>query len=334
MTNFQGEYMSNRIEPESGSMTSEHTTVPAIEMLDLCKTFGTFRAVDHLTLTVQRGEIFGLLGPNGAGKTTTIDMLSGLSTPTSGEVRVMGYQVHRNARVVRRLLGAVPQETALYEELSAWANLNFHADLFGVPYKEKKERITTMLMLVQLLERKGSPVRTFSGGMKRRLALARALLHNPELIYLDEPTLGVDVQSRRAIWDYILALREQGKTVLITTNYLEEAQVLCGRLAIIDHGKLVALDTPEHLKQTYGGSVVDLETENPITHVEALRILPGVREAKQEGKHLTITTQEMHNVVPQIINLVSQESKLRDIAMREPTLDEIFLRLTGTTLRD
>jgi daunorubicin resistance ABC transporter ATP-binding subunit len=327
--------MSNEIPQQVAQLTRPPQEVaPAIEMIDLCKTFGTLRAVDHLTLSVQRGEIFGLLGPNGSGKTTTIDMLSGLSIPTSGEVRVMGYNVRRDARAVRRLLGAVPQETALYEELSAWANMDFHAELFGVPRKEKKERITAMLQLVQLLERKDSPVRTFSGGMKRRLALARALLHDPQLIYLDEPTLGVDIQARRAIWDYILSLRDQGKTVLITTNYLEEAQALCERIAIIDHGKLVAVDRPEHLKQTHGGSVVELETERPIVALEELRALPGVREVRQDGTHLTIATQGVHNVVPQIINLVSQESELRDIAVREPTLDEIFLRLTGTALRD
>jgi len=230
--------------------------VPAIEIIDLCKTFGSLQAVDHLSLTVQQGEIFGLLGPNGSGKTTTINMISGLSTPTSGQVKVIGYDVRRDARRVHQLLGSVPQETALYEELSAWTNMDFHADLFGIPRKEKKERIIKMLELVQLLDRKNSRVSTFSGGMKRRLALARALLQDPQLIYLDEPTLGVDVQSRRAIWDYILSLREQGKTILITTNYLEEAQVLCDRLAIIDHGKLIAVDTPEDLKQNYGGSVL------------------------------------------------------------------------------
>ena len=307
---------------------------PAIEMIDLCKTFGTLRAVDHLSLEVERGEIFGLLGPNGSGKTTTINMLSGLSVPTSGEVRVMGYEVRRHARSVRQILGAVPQETALYEELSAWANMEFHADLFGIPRKEKKERIITMLGLVQLLDRKDSPVRTFSGGMKRRLALARALLHDPQLIYLDEPTLGVDIQARRAIWDYILSLRDQGKTVLITTNYLEEAQALCERLAIIDHGKLVAMDTPQHLKQTYGGSVVEVETAWPSGAREALQAVAGVKEVKQEGTHLTVTTEGVHNVVPQIINLITQESELRDLVVREPTLDEIFLRLTGTALRD
>src|SRR5579859_7320074 len=267
------------------------TGVPAIEMIDLCKSFGSFRAVDHLSLTVRRGEIFGLLGPNGSGKTTTINMVSGLSVPTSGEVRVLGYDVRQQARQVRQLLGAVPQETALYEELSAWTNMDFHADLFGIPRKEKKVRITRLLELVQLLDRKDSRVGTFSGGMKRRLALARALLHDPRLIYLDEPTLGVDVQARRAIWDYILALRDQGKTVLITTNYLEEAQALCDRLAIIDHGKLIVVDTPENLKRTYGGSVVELETTQPITVVEELRALAGVKDVVQEGNRLKITTE-------------------------------------------
>jgi ABC-2 type transport system ATP-binding protein len=327
--------MSSKITQDTSLARSvPDNAMPAIEMIDLTKTFGTFKAVDHLTLTVQQGEIFGLLGPNGSGKTTTINMVSGLSVPTSGEVKVLGYDVRRNARQVRQILGAVPQETALYEELSAWDNMDFHADLFGVPRKEKKERITRILELVQLLDRKGSRVSTFSGGMKRRLALGRALLHDPQLIYLDEPTLGVDVQARRAIWDYILSLRDQGKTVLITTNYLEEAQALCERLAIIDHGKLIAVDTPEHLKQTYGGSVIEVETVSPSNAVAEIRALEGVQEVAQDRTHLKITTQGVNNVVPQIINILSREGEIRDIAVREPNLDEIFLRLTGTALRD
>jgi daunorubicin resistance ABC transporter ATP-binding subunit len=310
------------------------STVAAIELRTLSKTFGQLRAVDRLTLTVEQGEIFGLLGPNGSGKTTTINLISGLVTPTSGEVQVMGYQMPRLARTIRQMLGTVPQETALYEELSAWDNLDFHADLFGIPKKEKQERIMQMLELVQLQERKWSRVGTFSGGMKRRLALARALLHDPQLLYLDEPTLGVDVQSRRAIWDYILSLRDQGKTVLITTNYLEEAQALCERIAILDHGKLIAVDTPEHLKQTYGGSVVELETAQPSTVVDDIRQLRGVQEVIQEGIGLTVTTRGGSDVVPQIITLVTRHGELRQIAVREPTLDEIFLRLTGTALRD
>src|SRR6266702_1892340 len=309
-------------------------SVPAIEMVELCKDFGKFRAVDHLTLTVQQGEIFGLLGPNGSGKTTTINMVSGLSVPTGGEVSVMGYNVRRDARRIRQILGSVPQETALYEELTAWTNLDFHADLFGVPRREKKERIIRMLELVQLLDRKDSRVGTFSGGMKRRLALGRALLHDPQIIYLDEPTLGVDIQARRAIWDYILTLKEQGKTTLITTNYLEEAQALCDRLAIIDHGRLVAVDTPDHLKQQYGGSVIEVETAAPSAAMERLRALPGVKEVEQDGGRLKITPRGSGVLVPQIISLLSQEGEIRDIAVREPNLDEVFLRLTGSALRD
>jgi ABC-type multidrug transport system ATPase subunit len=170
--------------------------------------------------------------------------------------------------------------------------------------------------------------------MKRRLALARALLHNPQLVYLDEPTLGVDVQARRAIWDYVLSLRDQGKTILITTNYLEEAQALCGRLAIIDHGKLIAEDSPEHLKQTFGGAVVELETVQPSNALAELRRLPGVKNVEQEGNRFKITTEGIDQIVPHIVNLVSQENALRDIVVREPNLDEIFLRLTGKALRD
>lgn len=314
------------------------TILPALEIRDLRKTFGKFTAVDGLSLTILQGEIFGLLGPNGSGKTTTINMISGLSKPTGGEIKVLGYDVRRDIRQIRQILGAVPQETALYEELSAWTNLNFHADLFGIPRKEKKERITNVLKLVQLLDRKDSRVGTFSGGMKRRLALGRALLHEPQLVYLDEPTLGVDVQARRAIWDYILNLREQGKTVLITTNYLEEAQALCDRLAIIDHGKLVALDTPQQLKQLYGAQVVDLEIAGPCEQVEQIRALPGVKDVSitsvPDGCRLQVITEGGNHLVPQIINLASKEAALRDISVRDPNLDEIFLHLTGASLRD
>ncbi len=326
--------MGKEVTPAMLSAQTEATGTLAIEVKELCKSFGSFRAVDHLSLEVRQGEIFGLLGPNGSGKTTTINLISGLSTPTSGEVRVLGYDVRQNARQVRQILGSVPQETALYEELSAWTNMDFHADLFGIPRREKKARITRLLELVQLLDRKDSRVGTFSGGMKRRLALARALLHDPQLLYLDEPTLGVDVQARRAIWDYVLALRDQGKTVLITTNYLEEAQVLCERLAIIDHGKLIAVDTPEHLKQTYGGSVIEVETAQPVTDIAALRALPGINDVKQDGTHLKIAAQGTSNIAAEVINILSQECEIKEIAIREPNLDEIFLLLTGTALRD
>jgi ABC-2 type transport system ATP-binding protein len=312
----------------------------AIEIISLSKSFGNFRAVDNLTFNVGQGEIFGLLGPNGSGKTTTINMISGLSGQTSGEIRIMGLDVTRNARQVHRMLGFVPQETALYEELSAWRNMDFHADLFGVPRAEKKQRIVKLLEMVQLLDRKDSLVSTFSGGMKRRLAIARALLHEPKLIYLDEPTIGVDVQARRVIWDYIHTLREQGKTVLITTNYLEEAEALCDRLAIIDHGKLIVLETPDRLKQIHGGRVIDVETVDPSIALNALmpKLLPytlsDILTIDEDGNFLKITVRGQDSLVAEIINLLSQKNEIKKITLREPNLDEIFLKLTGSALRD
>lgn len=314
-------------------MTNQ-TPAAAVEIVHLVKRFGNFTAVDDLSLQVEAGEIFGLLGPNGSGKTTTVNMVSGLSIPTSGQVRVMGYDLRTQTRQVRQVLGTVHQETALYEELSAWRNLDFHAELFGMAGPQKKARIEKMLELVQLSDRKNSRVSTFSGGMKRRLALARALLHDPQLIYLDEPTLGVDVQSRRALWDYILDLQKQGKTVFITTNYLEEAEALCSRIAIIDHGRLVSSGRLDELKQKFGGSVVEIETGQPFTDLAGLRGMTGVQQVEQDGLLLKVTCRVGFQIVPQIINTAAQCCEIRNISVREPNLDEVFLRLTGKDLRD
>ncbi|MHB8628288.1 MAG: ABC transporter ATP-binding protein [Aggregatilineales bacterium] len=321
--------------PMSGKQR-ESIASAAIEISHLRKTFKDFVAIDDLTFNVERGEIFGLLGPNGSGKTTTINMISGLSQPTGGTVRVLGHDISREPRAIHRILGSMPQETALYEELSAWHNMAFHADLYGVPPREQKARITKLLELVQLQDRSKSRVGTFSGGMKRRLAFARALLHEPELIYMDEPTLGIDVQSRRALWDYTLDLKKQGKTVLLTTNYLEEANELCDRLAIIDHGKLMALDTPTRLKQRYGDTAIDLETIKPLsaTLVEKLRALPGVTALDQQGVSLKLTVSGDHPVTGDVLNLITTETTLKTISQHEPSLNEVFLGLTGTALRD
>lgn len=322
--------------PSAPTSTATRTDA-AIEMRDLVKRFSKFTALDGLSLSVAHGEIFGLLGPNGSGKTTTINIISGLSHPTSGEARVLGYDVSRNPRVVRANLGVVPQETALYEELTAWRNMIFHAELYNVPRGERDKRITQLLQLVQLFDRKDSRVGTFSGGMKRRLALARALLHDPQLIYLDEPTLGVDVQSRRAIWDYILDLKARGKTVLITTNYLEEASTLCDRLAIIDHGKLIALGAPDELRQRFGDTIIEIGMEQAPSAalVERLRALPGVSGVETDDTGLVkLTVTGEHAVTGQAVSLITAESALRTITQREPNLDEIFLSLTGSALRD
>ena len=309
----------------------------AIEISNLTKRFENVTALDNLSLEVKYGEIFGLLGPNGSGKTTTINIVSGLSKPTSGQVKILGYDITQNTHAVHAVLGAVPQETALYEELTAWTNMTIHADLYGVPRSERERRIIDMLNLVQLYERRDNRVNAFSGGMKRRLALARAMLHDPKLLYLDEPTLGVDVQSRRALWDYILDLKKKGKTVLLTTNYLEEANVLCDRLAILDHGKLVALDTPSNLKRRYGDTIIEIETTSPISHtiVTQLHALPGITEVYQNDKALKIASAgDDTSTIGQIVMLVTKETALRTISQREPNLDEIFLNLTGSALRD
>jgi ABC-2 type transport system ATP-binding protein len=309
-------------------------TINAIEVKNLCKSFGTVQAVNDISLTIPAGTIFGLLGPNGSGKTTIINMISGLSTQTSGDIRIMGYDIKRNARKVHQLLGSVAQETALYEELSAWHNMDFHASLFGIRGKDKKERIVRLLDMVQLLDHKDSVVKTFSGGMKRRLAIARALLHDPQLLYLDEPTLGVDVQARRAIWDYLLALRRQGKTVLITTNYLEEAQELCDDLAIIDHGKLVIHDTMKHIQEVYGGGVIEVDTMNITDDWLQLKSLPNVIAVSQEINHVKVQTQGGDNLVMQVVYILSRRAGIAKITFRSLNLDEIFLNLTGSALRD
>ncbi|MGN6629728.1 MAG: ATP-binding cassette domain-containing protein [Candidatus Nitrosocosmicus sp.] len=311
----------------------------AIRINRLTKRFGNFTAIDNLSLIVKYGEIFGLLGPNGSGKTTTINIISGLSKPTSGQVVVLGNDITKDVHTVHASLGAVPQETALYEELSAWTNMSFHADLYGVVGSDRDNRITEMLNLVQLYERKDNLVSTFSGGMKRRLALARALLHDPQLLYLDEPTLGVDVQSRRAIWDYIINLKEKkGKTVLLTTNYLEEANALCDRIAIIDHGKLVVLpNTPAELKQKYGDIIMDIETTSSITSQLVMHIqnISGINSVTQTNNILKITMSGNDlSSTGNIISLINKESNIKRISQREPNLEEIFLSLTGTGLRD
>jgi ABC-type multidrug transport system ATPase subunit len=230
-------------------------------MLDLTRVFTSAgkpaAAVDHLNLTVHQGEVFGLLGPNGSGKTTLINMICGLIPPTSGSIEILGLDIRRSRRQIRALMGVVPQETALYGELTAQANMEFHADLYGVPRREQRDRIARRLHMVDLSARKDSRVSTFSGGMARRLAIARALLHDPQLLILDEPTLGVDPQAKAVIWEYVDAQREQGKTVVVTTNVLDEAQH-CDRIAIIDHGRVVRLPvTPAQLRHEHGGATVE-----------------------------------------------------------------------------
>lgn len=317
-----------------------HEAVPAIAMIGLSKAFGSIMAVENLTLTVRQGEIFGLLGPNGSGKTTTINMISGLSVPTRGTVRVMGYELPRQAMQVKRLLGCVPQETALFDELSAEHNMQYHASLYQVPRRQRKERIAAMLELVQLYDRRKHLVKTFSGGMKRRLALARALLHEPRVLYLDEPSLGVDVQNRRVLYDFIRALPQRGVTVLLTTNDMHEAELLCTRVAIIDHGSLQVTDTPQNLvKQSHAGATqIDIALDEPLGASEvalAIRQLPGIRAVEQRAEQLAITSEGGQEQLAAILSaIMAQGRTVRSISLREPELEEVFLHVTGVLLRD
>ncbi|MHB1684531.1 MAG: ABC transporter ATP-binding protein [Bacilli bacterium] len=314
----------------------------AVQVSNLEKKFGTFTAVTGLSFTIDRGEIFGLLGPNGSGKTTTLNMISGLSEPTSGTVEVFGMDPKRQSTAVRRLLGVVPQETALYEELTAERNLSFHAELFGFSGNEKKRRVARMLELAQLTDRAKSRAGTFSGGMKRRLALVRAMLHEPWLMYLDEPTLGVDVQSRNVIWEYIRHMKTEGRSVLLTTNYLEEVNALCDRIAVIDHGKLVAMDTPASLKSRYGNSVVEMDVDESISDslVEKIRLLKEVQSVDRHETNLRITLRsgadlDPSSILPRLLEKMSQQGLgVLHMSLREPSLEEVFLALTGRGLRD
>ena len=313
----------------------------AIRFLDLTKRFRRNRshdlltALDGLTLDISAGQVFGLLGPNGSGKTTTVNLLCGLLKPTSGRALVHGVEVTTNVDQVRRMLGIVPQETALYNDLTAYENLNFHASLYNVPHREQRSRIAEALELVGLTARKHDRVGTYSGGMQRRLALARALLTQPAVVALDEPTLGVDVQSRAMVWEHVQKIAQSGRTVLLTTNYMEEAQALANNLAFLDHGQLIAQGTPASLRQQLGQTFIDIEADIPPEYRDNLERLPDVTEVTWQDSQLRITASHGSRAMPAILDCLQQAGVTpRSITMREPDLNDVFLSLTGRALRD
>jgi len=311
----------------------------AIETSGLTKRFsaehGVITAVDGLDLTVEKGIVFGLLGPNGSGKTTTINMLTGLWKPTSGQARVLGLDPTTEPLKLRARLGVVPQETALYERLTPWNNLSLHAALYHMDPAEAKRRIAEVLDLVQLTPRAHSRVSAFSGGMKRRLALARAILTRPELLILDEPTIGVDVQGQNAIWERIADLRQQGVTILLTTNYMQEAEVLCDYVAIIDHGRIVVEGTPAELKSSIGGDIIELRLRGARLEAvrQALQGISGVVDVAGDGL-FRLTTHYGERVLPQVITALDGVAPVEEVALRRPSLGDVFLQLTGRALRD
>jgi ABC-2 type transport system ATP-binding protein len=303
---------------------------PVIETFDLTKNFGQLVAVDHLSLSIREGEIFGLLGPNGAGKTTTLSMLATLLKPTEGTAKVSGYDILRESDAVRRSIGIVFQDPSSDDILTGKENLYLHALMYGVQRDIREQRIGEVLRLVDLEDRAKGLVKTYSGGMRRRLELARGLLHKPKILFLDEPTLGLDPQTREHIWQYIRRLVDQeGVTVILTTHYMDEAEYLCDRVAIIDDGKIVALDTPEQLKQKIGGDIIRLRVRKPT--LSPVKELQYVLKVEQTDSFVLLTVKNSSEHLQEILNLVGQ---VESVELRTPTLNDVFLHYTGHEIRE
>lgn len=303
----------------------------------LVKKFKKLVAVDELSLNIKKGEVFGLLGPNGAGKTTTINMLCTLMKPTSGTASVNRFNILSEASKVRESIGLVFQETILDEDLTAFHNLDFHARLYRVPKDVARKRINHLLKLVELYDRKDTKVKEYSGGMKRRLEIARGLVHHPKVLFLDEPTLGLDPKTRKYIWEYIKKLNKKKKTtVILTTHYMDEADHLCDRVAIINKGKIVITDTPEALKNTLGGDIIKVELEKaPKTIVAKLNKLNFINSAKLENSLLYLTVEKAETKIEKTINTLKRlKLKIKSITMQKPTLDDVFLHYTGEHLQN
>ncbi len=302
-----------------------------IEVEHLVKRFGDLVAVDDISLDVEEAEIFGFLGPNGAGKTTTINILCTLMKPTSGIARLNGFDVVRQQTEVRQSLGLVFQDQALDVRLTALQNLNFHAFVYNVPGSLRKKRMEEVLRMVELWDRRKDEVRNYSGGMRRRLEIARGLLHYPKVLFLDEPTLGLDPQTRYRIWEYIIKLRKQENiTVFLTTHYMDEATV-ADRIAIIDYGKIIALDTPDALKSMVGGDIVTLKSANTEAAVAEIRDKYNI-EAQHDGHEVNFEIQNGEEFIPTLVN--NFRSGLQSISVRRPTLDDVFMKLTGREIRE
>ncbi len=319
----------------SEAVTDEQNTTsaskPVIAASELNRSFGRTQAVRGVSFTVGEGEVFGFLGPNGAGKTTTISMLCTLLVPSSGQATVAGYDVIAQRTEVRRSIGLVFQDPTLDEYLTAVQNLRFHAYAYGVPKHIRDERIRELLTLMELWDRRDSSVREFSGGMKRRLEIARGLLHHPHVLFLDEPTLGLDPQTRHRIWKYVLDLRRrEALTIFLTTHYMDEAEN-CDRIAIIDNGAIVALDRPEVLKSSLGGDVVTLRVEDGASAVAEVSARYGF-SASLETDTVSFNVPRAEEFLPELIRSFS--CKILAVGIRRPTLDDVFLSLTGHSIRD
>ncbi len=304
---------------------------PAVSVTGLVKRFGEIQAVRGIDLTVDTGETFGFLGPNGAGKSTTINVLCTLIRPTAGSAQVAGYDVVTERDEVRRNIGLVFQDTTLDAYLTAERNLQLHAELYGMPRGAIDNRLRQVLDMVGLWDRRASKVSTFSGGMKRRLEIARGLLHSPRVLFLDEPTIGLDPQTRSSIWSYIDELRQAERiTIFMTTHYMDEAEY-CDRIAIIDQGKIIALDTPQALKASIGEDRVRMNVDDDEVAIAALRDQFGIRATIAEGA-VTFAVEEGEQFIPKLF--ADFPTGIRSVNVSRPSLDDVFMSYTGTTIRD
>jgi len=308
-----------------------------LELWDLRKEFGNTVAVDGVSFSVQQGEVFGLLGPNGAGKSTTISMLCGLLTPTAGKIYLKGKEVTRTSQEIKKVLGLVPQDVALYPSLTARENLTFWGKMYGLSGSLLAERVDEALEYCGLSDRAKDRIETYSGGMKRRINIGAALLHKPELLIMDEPTVGIDPQSRTHILDTVLRLNAEGVTVIYTSHYMEEVEHLCSRVAIMDRGKVLALGTKDELAKMVGDAdkIEIVVGESAIPALKEIEAIPEVQSVSDGSGVVTVLVKQGHERLPQILEVLLRAGvKVRSVNITEPNLESVFLSLTGRALRD
>jgi len=310
----------------------------AIVLEGLTKTFGSVKAVDTVSLRIPEGQLFGLLGPNGAGKTTIINMLTTLLKPTAGAATVAGFNLSTEPDNIRRHIGIIFQDPSLDRDLTGRENIDFHAMMYGMSKELRHQKIAEVLEVVDLAQKADLLVDQYSGGMKRRLEIARGLVHSPRILFLDEPTLGLDAQTRRRIWDYLRSLNKKlGITVILTTHYMEEADSLCDRIAIIDHGRIIALDTPENLKSGLGGDILTFECdETEVDRVIAiLQDISGASSVISDGMKISVVIPNAERHLPEIIaNVQAAGIMLQSASIKKPSLEEVFISYTGSTIRE